>query len=183
MPRVPPPNTSLKPRKFFRSDACSNACSLGPGKLSGELPDIVHSWFEAGKNNEQIIELAARVGVHLSNGAIGRHRKNHLVPIDDSIPDPTNLKLEKVNELEALDQIIARGAQGIHHARITPELLLKAMDMKYKLTQGSAMESLLEHITIAMSGDDDEDDYLSAQEAAEARMSADEQAQGESVVE
>ncbi len=170
---------ALKPRKFYRSEKCTAACSLSPHKLPGDLADIVHSWFEAGYNNDQIIERAARVGTSLSNGAIGRHRKNHMVLVDERAPDPTDLKLSKVNHLEFLEQLVARGAQNVNVARVSPDLALKAVDMIHKLTQGAQMESFLEAVTAAMGGLEDDDVYMDAIEAAEAGRAEDEQAQAE----
>lgn len=183
MPLPAIPHNKLKPRKFYRSDRCSSACSLSEQRLPGDLPNIVHGWFEAGQNNEEIIASAAAVGVKISNGAVGRHRKNHLVPMDDQAPDPTDLKLDRVNHIEVLEQLVARGAKNIHAARITPEMTIKAIDMIYRLTQGSQMDELLGAVTKAMAGgDDDEGEYLTPIEAAEAKRDADEAAQGEMVI-
>lgn len=180
-----PPNTKLKPRKFYRNEKCSGACSLSVARLPGDMPNIVHGWFEAGKNNQQIVELAARVNVKISNGAIGRHRKNHLDPVDERAPhDPTDLKLDRVNHIEFLEQLVARGATNVHMARVSPELSLKAIDMIYKLTQGSQMESFMEAVSAAMAGgasDEDDSEYMTAVEAADARMAGEEQAQADVV--
>lgn len=146
------------------------------------MADLVHDWFQAGHSNMKIIALAAEHNVKLSNSSLGRHRKNHLDLLPDAAPeiDPETLRLAKVNHVELLEQIVARSAQSIHRSRITPELGLKAMDMVYKLTQGSAMESFMEAVTSAMAAaDDDEGEYKTAIEAADAEMAADEQAQGD----
>ncbi len=171
----------LKPRKFYRNERCSNQCTLGAGRLPGDMVNIVHGWFEEGLNNDAIMAKARMVGVIVSNGATGRHRSNHLVPIEDASPDPTDLKLQKTNHIEFLEQLVSRGATSVHLARVTPDLALKAIDMIYRLTAGSAMTDMLEAVTAAMGSEDDETEYMSAIEAAEAKMGGDEQVQAEVV--
>lgn len=169
----------LQPRKFYRNERCSGQCSVGPGRLPGEMADIVHGWFEAGHNNETIMALAAKVNTKLSNGALGRHRANHLTVVGDETPDPTDLRLQKVNHIEMLEQIVSRGAKNIHAARITPELALKAVDMIYKLNAGSQLSDFMQSVTAAMGAEDDEGEYMTAVEAAEARLGKEEAEQGE----
>lgn len=186
MPRQPiaPKARSLRPQRFVLSDRCSGACSLNQKNLPGEMASIVLGWFNEGVNNDGIIDRAARLGVKLSNGAIGRHRANHLIREDQLEDfDPSTSKLARVNHIEMLEQIVARGSQTIHQQKISPDLALKAVEMIYRLTSGSQMESFVEAVTAAMAGGVDEDDseYMTAQEAAQASMDDEERAQGELV--
>lgn len=163
----------LKPRAFRLLDACSKQCSLNAHNLGPQLAELVHSWFEAGCNNATISQRSDQVGHHLSEGAIGRHRANHLEPLDE-FEDPTagNDPKPPVDDIELLNEIIRRGAESLRFktARVTTEQLLKALDMKYKLTQGSVWEKTLEALGAAMSDE-------AAREAPEAERSDDERLQ------
>jgi hypothetical protein len=176
----------LKPKKYYRNDKCSSACSIGPGRLGDERATMVHGWFEQGLNNDAIMAAALAISPEfkLSNGALGRHRSGHLsVAIEPRTPDG---KLEKVNHLDLLEQMIAKGAQNMARpdARVSPEMSLRAMEMHYKLTQGSAMDNFLTAVTAVMSGaEENDEDYMTSVEAAEAKMARDEAAQAEAIVE
>lgn len=172
----------LQPRKFFRNEKCTAACSCNPVKAPGEIAELIHGWFEAGNNNDTIIALAAKVNYKLSNGAVGRHRKNHLTPHDQADPNMGDGRLAKVNHIEMLEQIVSRGAQNIPVARISPDLALKAIDMIYKLSAGNQMSDLMTAVTAAMASDDgDEGEYMTPVEAVDAKLAADEAAQAETV--
>jgi len=80
--------------------------------------------------------------VKLSNGSIGRHRANHLTHAGPE--DPTVLPpLVKKSDLEVLETVIGRGADQLElsAARISTEQLLKAIELKHKLTEGSMFEN------------------------------------------
>ena len=182
------PTNKLKPKSYYRNDKCTSACSIGPGRLGDERAALVHGWFEAGLNNDAIMAAALAVDENfkLSNGSLGRHRAGHLGVVTDASNRQSDGKLGKVNDLELLDQMIARGAQQMAQpgARVSPEMALRAMEMKFKLTQGSAMDNFLAAVTQVMGGaDESDDDYMTAVEAAEARMAATERAEGEAVIE
>lgn len=145
----------LKPQKF-RIEGCPKVCSLSVEKL-GNLADSIHSFYEMGDNDKTISEKAYLLGVKISSGAAGRHRANHLIPVmtaaDKLIAatgagyagvDPDK-PIEKVDDLTVLERIISKGATTIDLAtsRISPEMTIRAIELKYKLTQGSAFESFL----------------------------------------
>lgn len=182
------PTNKLKPQKYYRKAECTSACSIGPGRLGDERASMVHGWFEAGMNNTAIMAAALQVDpdFRMSNGALGRHRASHLGVVTGANAKQPDNKLEKVNHLDLLEQMISRGAQNMAMpgARVSPEMALRAMEMHYKLTQGSAMDNFLTAVTQVMSGADESDeDYMTAVEAAEARMAKDEKAEGEAVIE
>lgn len=181
-----PITTKLKPARFYRNERCTKACSLNPDALPGEMGDLVHSWFEAGDNNPTIAAKSDALGHHISDGAAGRHRKNHLEPMGDESRDPTDMTLVKINHIEFLEQLVARSAQSVHFSsKVSPEMGIRAIEMIYKLTQGSQMDNFMTAVSKAMAGaaEDDESEYMTAIEAAEAHMSADEAAQSEAVSE
>lgn len=175
----------LLPAKY-ELQRCSMGCSLNPHKLPGELGKLVHEWFEEARNDDEIHELALRAAqINLSTGAISRHRRNHLVKVweqDIKVFSPEDeVESDKQSHVGILELMIQRGAQNLPTGRISPDLLLKAMDMHYKLTQGSAMDNTLQAIAKAMSGTQDEempmaDDYVNPDDE-EVELSEDEQQQ------
>lgn len=164
---------ALKPRAFRLLGNCTNTCTLSAHQLGPKVAELVHSWFEAGCNNGTISARAKQIDVDISDGAAGRHRANHLEPLDE-FEDPTDGSdpKPKIDDLALLDEVIQRGAEGLRFktSRVSTEQLLKAVEMKYKLTQGSVWEATLEALGTAMS-----DDGLP--DAVEARASDDERAQ------
>ena len=176
----------LKPQKF-RLEGCGKLCTLNPDKLPGEIGQAPHSFFEMGDNNATIIDKAAILGIKLSAGSVGRHRARHLVPeltraqqAVQGLPDYDEPS-EKVDDLTVLEKIISKGAKGIDLStvRIGPEMTIRAIELKYKLTQGSAFESFLaaiggtmEEVTGRGDGPEVASEEEVAQEAADARPSA-----------
>lgn len=141
----------LKPRRFEISSNCKRICSLNAANLPGRSADLIHGWYEAGDNNAKIVERATLINVKISEGSVGRHRANHLIPVDQ-LEDPTDSPDEKVNELELLDAIISRGAKDLRlkTAKVTADQALKAIDLKYKLTQGNVLDDFLSAIGATM---------------------------------
>ena len=161
----------LQPRRFEISSNCRRPCSLNEANLPGRSADLIHSWYEAGDNNAKIVERAQLINVKISEGAVGRHRANHLIPVD-KLEDPTDLPDEKVNELELLDSIISRGAKDLRlkTAKVTAEQALRAIELKFKLTQGSVLDDFMHAIGATM------DDQIAAnEENPESRGTPDEQ--------
>lgn len=137
---------------------CSRKCSLNPERLPAGVGELIHRWFEEGANRDAIMSRAMELGVKLSSGAVGRHKSNHLrVARDDNSPLPPEdgQPGRRYTELETIDAIIQRGAQGMQlsSAKVTTEQLLSAIALKHKLTEGSVFDALFE----MLSGDDDED--------------------------
>ena len=137
----------LQPRQFEISSNCKRVCSINEANLPGRSADLIHGWYEAGDNNQTIVERAALINVKISEGAVGRHRANHLIPVD-KLEDPTEGTDEKVNELELLDSIISRGAKDLRlkTAKVTAEQALRAIELKFKLTQGSVIDDFMKAI-------------------------------------
>lgn len=166
------PTTKLKPAKY-KIVGCTRACSLNADNLPPGVGPMVHSWFEAGDNNPTISRKSDGVGHHLSMGAIGRHRGKHLVKwhqSDDTMTPRSPAK--RKSDLDILDQIIGRGSEMVDLAtfRITAEQLLRAIELKQKLTQGSMFQDFFGAI-------EEESDRLAAAEAEDAQKSKEEQEQ------
>jgi hypothetical protein len=151
-----------KPAKY-EVHGCSSRCSLSVESLGSGLATTMHGWFEQADTDEQISAKSDQVGHHVSIGAVGRHRANHLLRIgtladvDLSVDPLEDAEAPKVDHVEVLERIIAAGASKISAAKITPDVVLKAMDMHFKLTQGKAIDDTMAAIAAAMAGSVEEE--------------------------
>ena len=142
------------------------------------IGDLVHKWIEEGANNPQIIARGKELGLHFSNGSIANHKAKHLQFIGDSPLAPvlggTPSSGEPMSELQVVDAIIQQGGKrlGVSGQNVTTEQLLRAIELKFKLTQGSVFEAMY----AAMSGiggpDDDELEDLDPESQVPERPSA-----------
>ena len=168
---------SREPPRYQLSPRCTRRCTLNPDNQPGTMGVLLHGWFEAGDNNEQIIRKASALGRKLTNGSVGRHRANHLVwwdPDSDPTAGAGGEDKPRKSDLEILDQIIGRGAEqiGLSTMRISAEQLLRAIELKQKLTQGAIFADFYEAIGAAG------DEIAAGQpETPDAGSSAEEQAQ------
>lgn len=153
---------------------CTRGCSLNAENLPAGLPELIHRWFEEGCNNAEIIARAAPMGSKLSNGAVGRHRSTHLhaaasigAAIEDGEEPP------KQSDLDVVDALIQQGARQVGTAafKVTAEQLLRAIELKHRLTEGSVFDAMYD----AMMSDPDDD--LSDLEGDAAIRSAEERDQ------
>ena len=171
----------LKPREYVTTERCTRACSLSEWSLPGNAFAITHGWFEAGHNNKRIHELSVEAGWPLSEGAIGRHRGRHLVPkdqmhtVEELVKQAEGAPAEQLSDLEILERLIQTGSRSLadKKVRVSPEMLMKAMELKYKLTQGTVFQGFLDAVNEAMAAEPDE----GAPELPDAVASTDEQAQ------
>lgn len=124
---------------------CSRLCSLNVGNMPGGLPELVVKWFEEGATIEEVRLRLLEMGVKVSNGAIGRHRKGHLHPAG-VVSHGEAGQGEKKTDLEVLETIIGRGSQQVDSSstRISAEQLLRAIELKHKLTEGSVFDAMYE---------------------------------------
>lgn len=177
------------PRLIARKYAiqgCTIQCSFHPRNLRAGAADAIHRWIEQGLNNEQVLANGKQMGWNLSNRALYRHKRNHLVPkeqmtqfgnepviLDNDDEDPDEPK--KLSDLEILDKIIAAGSKQMNSqsVRITPDLTMRAMELRLKLTQGSVFDDFLSAVGSAFGPDD----APTGQEAPEEKAAPAEQAQ------
>ena len=162
----------LKPRRF-RVEGCSKLCSLSAEQTTVEAAGLFLRWFCEGANNALVQEKAAIIGFRLSLGAIGRHRASHLVPIgNDPTEDPED-DGPPMSDIDILESFIQKGARSLRltTSRITPEMTMKAMELKYKLTQGNAFQGFMDAVNQAFMAED------GGPETGDAVASEDEQAQ------
>lgn len=156
-----------KPRKYSIV-GCSRGCTLNEYALPGAAAAAVHQWFEEGVPDPVIsARLEQSFNYHASYGAIGRHRKGHLIPQDHMLTLQTTMapgmgqaggqageRPRKVGDIELLEQLIAAGAAALEggHVKVSSEQMLKAMELKYKMTAGAAYDEFFEAIGVTMSG-------------------------------
>jgi hypothetical protein len=113
---------------------------------------MVHGWYEQGLNDKEIAKNAFVAGFALSTGAIGRHRQNHLEPLGEQ---RESRGTRKRTDLEIIEEMIQAGGDRASQFRMTPSETMKAMELKYKLTQGSAFEGMLDALALAAMEEDD----------------------------
>ena len=153
------------------------------GNKLEDLVDVIHGLFEKGEKDEEIVQASDALNHHLSLGAVARHRRFHLVKKGEGhaagdVPDtPVSERLEPVDNIASLQQLIARGMLTIPTAKISPDLLVRAIDLEEKLTRGKKTDVMLEAIEEAVKGgfemnDLDDEDVESPMDAA-ARLSID----------
>ena len=142
----------LKPTQYTVS-GCSAKCSLHPDNIGAKGYEALHEWYQFGYNDIKMEDLARKQGMTLTYGAIGRHRKNHLVRTEELEVDE---KLAELDDVGALDAILKRGQTQIKSWKISPSEYFKAMELKYKLTQGSTMDAMYAAMAAAATEDDAE---------------------------
>jgi hypothetical protein len=178
----------LKPRKY-RVDNCSVACSLNPRMLPAGAYDAIHRWVELGSNNETVVANALSIGVTITERSLARHKRNHMVPEDhltqlgnDEVildpPEPGQAPGAKLSDLQILDKIIQAGAKqlGTQSVRISPEMTMKAMELRLKITNGSVFDDFMSAVGKAFGAPDTAPS--DAPETPEALAAAMEQMQG-----
>src|SRR5574343_877387 len=138
-PRVPISRKRLQPAKYTITSACTDKCSINEARIGERFAQMVLGWFEDGLNDVKISDLAREAGCNVTYGSLGRHRANHLEKLGEN---RANEKLTELDDIEALDLILKRGQTQIDNWKLTPSEWFKALDMKYKLTQGSTMDAM-----------------------------------------
>ena len=140
---------------------CSDGCSLGQRK--SPIFQLIHSWFEAGDNNDTIVAKAKDLDYKISAGAVGRHRRVHLSPVHEPVGPAVEARRRgvrpaeeksKVDHLAFLEKVIAKSAQGLEAGgfKISPDMGIKAMELIYKLTQGNAQQNWMDEMNAAIQG-------------------------------
>lgn len=128
------------PQRKLIVGGCNGNCSLNPRNLPVGVAELVHGWYEEGVTPNRVYKRLAEMEIRISQGAAYRHYHNHLQESDET-PDPENL-----SDLEVIETFIARGTRQLKQdsTKITGEQLLRAIELKLKLTQGSVFDSMFE---------------------------------------
>lgn len=152
----------LRPRIWVLLSSCSTKCSVNEANIGPERAKLVHGWYEQGLNDKQISKNALDAGFALSHGALGRHRMNHLEPKGET-HGPRMAR--RLTDLEIIEEMIQAGGERAGDFKMTPSETMKAMELKYKLTQGSAFESMLDALNRA--GMEEEEEWADEEETEE----------------
>lgn len=131
-------------------------CSLNPQNIPGGHGELIHKWYEEDLPYEEIVAKAKTVGVVVTKSSVGRHRTDHLHRLQGEA-----LEIKKRSDLEVLELMIARGSEqvALDSTTISAEQLLRAMELKLKLTQGSVHDHMYNAMREAMSGTDLDAEY------------------------
>lgn len=139
--------------KRYVVGGCTSTCSLNEAALGPHWSKTLHAWYEEGMNDFLMEERARGQGLNVSHGAIGRHRKNHLIEADSVQEDESMAELDDVSALEA---ILKQGQKQIKSWKVTPSEYFKAMELKYRLTQGSTNDAMFAALA-GVGAEEDED--------------------------
>jgi len=142
---VPP---KLRPAEYVVVD-CSGTCSLNEKR--NPVADALHEAYCAGMNDLEIVALSDKLGHHVSNGAVGRHRQRHLTKRDQAgvIMMRGAEDGGPVDHVRVLELMIARGARVAHTWRLGPGDTLKAIEMHFRLTEGRSDNALVDALAAA----------------------------------
>lgn len=131
-------------RKYVLSlGGCSRFCKLNPENSPTGLSDSVHRWFEAGDTVTAVQEKLADAGYRLAVSTVARHRAKHLHVVSPDSPDYID-HADALTELDIIDRMIQAGGRqvGLSTTKISAEQLLRAIELKHKLTEGSVFDNL-----------------------------------------
>lgn len=136
--------------KNLQLSGCTRGCTLNPERYPEGIAEKMHEWFEAGERSKVEARMM-QLGYKLSDGSISRHYYKHLVPLtilDTKEEDRVDLSNPR-SELDILNMIIQRGAKQVDLKtfRVTAEQLLKSIELKHKLTEGSMFEDFFQKIS------------------------------------
>lgn len=169
--------------KWEWNGRCSSKCALNPVRLEN-LTVLVEEMFNTGETDRAISKRLANMEYPISWSSVRRHRANHLYlpqwhdvrasKQNDAAPSPQveDEPLEPVENIAALRQIIAVGMKKIKTGKITPELVVKAIDLEERLTRGTKTSALMDAISGVFAEEDGEDEAEETPMQKAARLSA-----------
>jgi len=176
--------------KWEWTGKCTATCKMNPAQLESK-DAFVTKLFQEGETDRSMSKLLRDMDYSVSPTAIARHRTNHLYKADyhDRLPrnaeadqpsaDPSSPqveeKIETVDNIEALRKIISVGMRKASSGKITPELVVKAIELEERLTRGTKTSALLEALTASAGDEQDLDDDYQGESPADAaeRLSTD----------
>ena len=136
--------------RFIVNGSCSASCTLSAARLGDVSNKKVHVMYEAGLADDPIVAAAAGLGIKVSKGSVHRHRKNHLTNYDDLERDDG---LAELSELEAIDLAIKMGQRGIKNWNMTPGEWKGFVELKLKMTEGTAFDGFVAAVASASQED------------------------------
>lgn len=142
----------LRPRKWVLLDSCTAKCGSNAAHIGDANALILHGWYEQGLNDTEIARNCFQAGFPIGQGSIGRHRANHMEPLAEQRESRSTTRR---SDLEIIESMIQAGGDRAGQFKMTPSETMKAMELKYKLTQGSAFEGMLDALNRAAMEEDD----------------------------
>lgn len=138
---------------YVVGEKCTRQCSLHPDNL--DFAEVTTGWYNEDWTIEQMVIASEGLGRKLSTAALSRHRR-HLVEAEEESEIPLTGG-GVADDIAVLRAIVRQGAKRAHLWRVGPADTMKAIDMIYKLTQGSVVGDLLDAL-MADDMDDEEDE-------------------------
>lgn len=140
---------------------CNAQCALSPQKAGSVLASKVQEWFVRGEKPYRIHKMLVDQGYEISESAVLRHFRRDVTLVDDvSVAEERAVEAienpeVRLSDLEILERIIQKGAASLirKETKVTPEMTMKALDLKLKLTQGSVFDAFLGAVADAMAED------------------------------
>lgn len=137
----------LKPKDLVTTN-CNRQCSLWRDKITLACAQQVEVWVQEGYSAEQIsLRLKTVFNLMVAERSVARHIAVHM-----GRPEGT-FQGEDVSDLQVIEQMIKVGARNLRSdskVRISPEMTIKAIELKYKLTQGNVFQDFLAQLGQAM---------------------------------
>lgn len=178
--RSSPPGVSNRVAGTYHlTDACVETCTFNrdrDGHWPHEVLDALHGKVESGMSLRAVHKwIEEESGQHCARSSLTNHVLRHLVR--EGGPRDLGAVAAKaaggigasLTDLEILDAIIQRGAKGLQSStiRITPEMTLKAMELRLKLTQGSVFDGFMNAVSEAFGGAENPDAQAAPDEPRE----------------
>jgi hypothetical protein len=146
--------------KYARN--CPVQCWASPEKAGRTRAAQIHQWYEEGHVPFRVLKMCREAGIKVAERSVYLHKDKHLTLLGDQTPlDDVAVELienpeTRLSDLEILERIIQKGASALvrREARVTPEMTMKALELKLKLTQGSVFDSFMGAVASAMKDED-----------------------------
>ena len=151
--------TKLK-KQPYRIIKCPRLCSINDYNLPAGLGGLIHAWIEEATPDAMIEARSEEHGHKVSERAVRNHRLKHLVPenkiMKDTVigtrPDVGDGTDQSFSDLDVIEQIIKAGGKQLmaRQAQVSPEMTMRAIELKYKMTQGSMMDDFFRAMGMVM---------------------------------
>lgn len=136
-----PRSVAMMTKRELVTDNCNKQCSFWFEKMTRAAAEQMEIWIQEGYQLDNIVErMKGMFDFDCSSRALYRHVQKHM-----SKPSEEQLD-EAMTDLQVLERMIRVGAKNLRSdtkIRITPEMTVRAIELKYKLTQGNVFESFL----------------------------------------
>lgn len=153
--RPVPPQFVPKPKAKVLV-GCTEKCSVHADNIGADNAEFLMSLLEAGHGNPRARKDLEARGVSISGGSMGRHIANHVRDLEKTEPVEDALG-GSVPTVELLDSIIVSGYRNRRNWKPTIQDVMKAMEMKLRVTGASAFEDFFDAIDNAREEDGEDE--------------------------